>query len=118
MGSKVTKLMQSDNALPNWGINQANQSIDKCSLASSQVENRKTNHLKGAYVYARSSCTPPFFFFMLLVPFLLQSAAVHRSILLFFRLIYTLLSIVQSTVYVFEILRKIRNTFCFVALGF
>ncbi|GAB0208591.1 hypothetical protein GRJ2_003324800 [Grus japonensis] len=38
----------------NWGISQANQSSDKCSLAASQDENQKTNHLKGIYANARS----------------------------------------------------------------
>jgi len=32
---------------------------DKCSLAASQIENQKTNHLNGGYGYGGSSCTTP-----------------------------------------------------------
>ncbi|KAM6103455.1 uncharacterized protein LJ206_014212 [Theristicus caerulescens] len=38
----------------NWGISQANQSSNKCSLAASQDENQKTSHLKCTYTNARS----------------------------------------------------------------
>jgi len=41
----------------NWGVSEANQSSDKCSLAASQTENQKANHLKGGYGYGGSSCT-------------------------------------------------------------
>ncbi|GAB0210277.1 hypothetical protein GRJ2_003493500 [Grus japonensis] len=41
------------------GISQANQSSDKCSLAASQDENQKANHLKDVYGYGGPSCTPP-----------------------------------------------------------
>ncbi|KAK4812899.1 hypothetical protein QYF61_027293 [Mycteria americana] len=37
-----------------WGISQANQSSNKCSLAASQDENQKTNHLKYMHTNARS----------------------------------------------------------------
>jgi len=43
----------------NWGISQANQSSNKCSLAASQTENQKASHLKGVYGHGGSSCTPP-----------------------------------------------------------
>ena len=49
--------VQSGNAhaiAANWGRSQANQSSDKCSLAASQDENQKTNHLKCMYTNARS----------------------------------------------------------------
>jgi len=42
-----------------WGVSVANQSSNKCSLAASQIENQKTNHLKGEYGYGGSSYTPP-----------------------------------------------------------
>ncbi|GAB0184038.1 hypothetical protein GRJ2_000869100 [Grus japonensis] len=41
-----------------WGINQANESSNKCSLAASQDKNQKANHHKGVYGYG-SSCIPP-----------------------------------------------------------
>jgi len=53
---------QSDNAHAiaySWGISQATQSSNECSLAASQVENQKANNLKGVYGYRGSSCTPP-----------------------------------------------------------
>ena len=43
----------------NWGIIQANQSSDYCSLAASQTENQKANHPKGGCGYGGSSGTPP-----------------------------------------------------------
>ncbi|PKU39926.1 zinc finger swim domain-containing protein 6- hypothetical protein [Limosa lapponica baueri] len=43
----------------NWGISQANQSSNKCSLADFQDEIQKANHLKGVYGCGKSSCTPP-----------------------------------------------------------
>ncbi|GAB0210376.1 hypothetical protein GRJ2_003503400 [Grus japonensis] len=49
--------VQSGNAhatAANWGINQANQSSNKCSLAASQDVNQKTNHLKCMYTNAHS----------------------------------------------------------------
>ncbi|GAB0208991.1 hypothetical protein GRJ2_003364800 [Grus japonensis] len=54
--------VQSGNAhaiASNWGISSANQSSDKCSLAASQDENQKANHLKGMCDYGGPSCTPP-----------------------------------------------------------
>lgn len=38
---------------------QANQSSDQCSLAATQDDNRKANHLKVVYYYGGSSSTPP-----------------------------------------------------------
>ncbi|GAB0205340.1 hypothetical protein GRJ2_002999600 [Grus japonensis] len=54
--------VQSGNAhaiASNWGISQANQSSNKCSLAASQDENQKASHHTGVYGYGGSSCTPP-----------------------------------------------------------
>jgi len=41
-----------------WGLSVANKSNNKYSLAASQINNKKTNHLKGGYDYGGSSCTP------------------------------------------------------------
>ncbi|PKU38936.1 hypothetical protein llap_10761 [Limosa lapponica baueri] len=43
----------------NWGISQKNQSSHKCSLADSQDEFQKANHLKGVNGCGGSSCSPP-----------------------------------------------------------
>ncbi|GAB0204256.1 hypothetical protein GRJ2_002891200 [Grus japonensis] len=65
MGFKLEDLadgIQNGNAYAitsNWGIRQANQSSNICSLAASQDENQKVNHFKGVSGYGESSCTPP-----------------------------------------------------------
>jgi len=44
---------------PNWGISQANHSSNNCSLAASQADSQKANHLKGVSGYGGSFCTTP-----------------------------------------------------------
>jgi len=50
----VSKVATLNAIATSWGISKANQSSNKCSLAASQDENQKTNHLNCMYTDAHS----------------------------------------------------------------